>query len=197
MAISLLSIAALTFHAPVSLMRPHALRHAVARMMDGPIEVDDTWTTTASGLRYKDVVVGSGEKPQEGDVVKVDYTGWLEDGGKMFDSSKGRSPIAFPVGKGRVIPGWDEGVASMSVGTKRIMSIPANLAYGDNGAGADIPPGAALQFECELKSIESGVSGIIASFPGGLPNVILVSLLLLSFIPYYLPPDQVPDFWKA
>ena len=70
-----------------------------------PIEVDDSWTTTASGLRYIDERVGSGDEVLSGQTVKVDYTGWLEANGREFDSSRGRSPIAFPVGGGRVIPG--------------------------------------------------------------------------------------------
>jgi len=164
--------------------------------MAGPVAVDETWTTTASGLRFVDITVGSGEAPSEGSTVKVAYTGWLEDGGKEFDSSVGRAPIAFAVGKGKVIKGWDEGILTMKVGGKRRLSIPAELAYGENGAGESIPPNAQLQFEAELVGIEEGFGAFLATFPGGLPNVVLVSLLLLSFIPYYLPPDMVPEFWK-
>ena len=94
----------MTFHAPVSLMRPHALRHAVARMMDGPSKS----TTPGPPPRRAFDTRMWWLAPAWESVVKVDYTAG-SDGGKMFDSSKGRSPIAFPVGKGRVIPGWDEG----------------------------------------------------------------------------------------
>jgi len=159
----------------------------------GPIPVAEEWTTTSSGLQFLDEKVGDGETPNEGDVVKVAYTGWLEETGKEFDSSLGRKPIAFAVGAGRVIPGWDEGIATMKVGGKRRLSIPAELAYGDAGAGESIPPGSRLQFDCELVGVETGAGALIATFPGGLPNVILVTLLALSFIPYLLP--EPPAFW--
>ena len=159
-------------------------------------EVDDTWTTTPSGLRYIDDVVGTGAAVKSGTVVKVDYTGRLESNGKQFDSSKGRGPLAFAVGTGKVIPGWDEGIASMRIGGKRVLSIPASLAYGESGVG-DIPPNASLQFECELVGAEEGVGAVIATFPGGLPNVILVSLLALSFVPYLLPEGMRPSQWMV
>jgi FKBP-type peptidyl-prolyl cis-trans isomerase len=107
-------------------------------------------TTTPSGLRYVDLVVGAGAGPTAGDRVEVHYTGWLEDG-KKFDSSVDRGqPFVFPLGAGRVIRGWDEGVASMKVGGRRRLIIPASLGYGDRGAGRVIPPGATLIFEVEL-----------------------------------------------
>ena len=83
----------------------------------------------------------------------VDYTGWLEDG-TIFDSSVQRGePFNFPIGQGSVIPGWDEGVATMKIGGKRQLVIPADLAYGDTGSGI-IPPGATLIFEVELLDIQ-------------------------------------------
>ena len=129
--------------------------------------------------------------------MKVEYTGWLEANGKEFDSSVGRAPIAFPVGKGRVIPGWDEGILSMKVGGKRRLSIPLG-ALGTATPARAMPSRAnsRLQFECELKEITDGAGAFIATFPGGLPNVILVTLLLLSFIPYALPPEIQPSFYK-
>jgi len=103
-----------------------------------------------SGLRYVDLVAGTGASPAAGDRVEVHYTGWLEDG-KKFDSSLDRGqPFVFPLGAGRVIRGWDEGVASMKVGGRRRLIIPPDLGYGDRGAGRVIPPGATLVFEVEL-----------------------------------------------
>ena len=198
MSISLaLSIATLSFAPAGPLLRSPAAARLAARQpaIEMLYEVDETWTTTASGLQYLDITTGSGETPNEGEIVKVDYTGVLEKDGTQFDSSIGRAPIAFPIGKGRVIPGWDEGISTMKVGSKRILSIPAELGYGEAGAG-EIPPNARLQFECELKDIVTGFDGLVESFPGGKPNIILFTLLLISFIPYFLPPDMVPDFWK-
>ena len=110
---------------------------------------DDT-TTTESGLQYKDLVVGEGEAAYAGATAIVHYTGWLLDGTK-FDSSVDRgTPFEFLLGRGQVIQGWDEGVATMKVGGKRELIIPADLGYGDRGAGNVIPPGATLKFEVEL-----------------------------------------------
>jgi peptidylprolyl isomerase len=118
-------------------------------------EVDEAdFTVTDSGLKYYDFVVGDGSTPETGQIVVVHYTGWLEDGTK-FDSSLDRGqPFSFPLGQGSVIPGWDEGVATMQVGGKRQLVIPAELGYGDAGAGASIPPGATLIFEVELLEIQ-------------------------------------------
>ena len=84
----------------------------------------------------------------------------------------------------------------MKVGGKRRLSIPSDLAYGDAGAGEDIPAGSRLQFICELVSVEEGVSGFLATFPGGLSNLALTGLLAASFIPYLLPDDVKPSFWQ-
>jgi FKBP-type peptidyl-prolyl cis-trans isomerase len=109
--------------------------------------------TTASGLQYEDLVEGTGQQAKAGDNLQVHYTGWLTDGTK-FDSSLDRgSPFSFPLGAGRVIKGWDEGVAGMKVGGKRKLHIPAALAYGSRGAGGVIPPNAELIFEVELLGI--------------------------------------------
>ena len=112
---------------------------------------------TASGLQYEDTQVGTGASPQRGQTCKMHYTGWLwENGakGKKFDSSHDRKQaFEFPLGMGRVIKGWDEGVASMKVGGKRTLLIPPGLGYGDRGAGGVIPGGATLLFEVELLGI--------------------------------------------
>src|SRR5262245_65533793 len=116
--------------------------------------MDQQPVTTASGLQYVDLVVGTGAQPAAGQSVSVHYTGWLTDGRK-FDSSLDRGqPLVFPVGRGRVIKGWDEGVGSMKVGGKRKLVIPAHLGYGDHGAGGVIPPGATLIFEVELLDVK-------------------------------------------
>jgi peptidylprolyl isomerase len=122
---------------------------------DAPTQVDEAdYTTTDSGLKYYDLEEGSGDLPKNGQMATVHYTGWLEDG-TMFDSSLLRGqPFSFPVGAGQVIPGWDEGVASMKVGGKRQLVIPADLAYGESGAGGVIPPNATLIFEVELLEVE-------------------------------------------
>lgn len=109
--------------------------------------------TTKSGLKYVDQKVGEGPEVKSGDTVSVHYTGWLKDG-KKFDSSKDRGqPFPVPVGQGRVIKGWDEGLQGMKVGGKRKLIIPPDLAYGARGAGGVIPPNAELTFEVELLKI--------------------------------------------
>ena len=109
--------------------------------------------TTPSGLSYEDEVEGAGPSPQQGQTAVVHYTGWLTDGTK-FDSSRDRGqPFSFPVGRGQVIKGWDEGVATMKTGGKRKLTIPPDLGYGARGAGGVIPPNATLVFEVELLSI--------------------------------------------
>lgn len=107
---------------------------------------------TPSGLRITDLVIGDGPEAKSGESVSVNYRGTLENG-KEFDSSYGRGPFSFPLGAGRVIKGWDEGVAGMQVGGKRKLVIPPDLAYGERGAGGVIPPNATLIFEVELLQI--------------------------------------------
>ena len=117
-----------------------------------------TTTTTASGLQYIDTVVGEGAEAQAGNNVVVHYTGWLQndDGsaGSKFDSSKDRNdPFEFPLGAGRVIQGWDEGVQGMKVGGKRQLIIPSDLAYGDAGSPPVIPGGATLKFDITMRLV--------------------------------------------
>jgi peptidylprolyl isomerase len=106
--------------------------------------------TTPSGLKYTDLVVGTGPSPQVGQTAVVHYTGTLADGTK-FDSSRDRGqPYEFPVGRGRVIRGWDEGILTMKVGGRRRLTIPPALGYGERGSPPNIPPNATLVFDVEL-----------------------------------------------
>lgn len=114
---------------------------------------DFNMITTPSGLSYHDEVVGTGATPKPGQKVVVHYTGTLEDGTK-FDSSVDRNePFSYTHGIGQVIKGWEEGIATMQVGTKRRLHIPAELGYGSRGAGGLIPPNANLIFDVELLEI--------------------------------------------
>jgi FKBP-type peptidyl-prolyl cis-trans isomerase FkpA len=114
--------------------------------------------TTSSGLQIIDSKVGTGASPKAGQTCVMHYTGWLyENGakGKKFDSSVDRGePFEFPIGRGQVIAGWDEGVASMKVGGKRTLIIPPALGYGARGAGGVIPPNATLIFDVELLGVK-------------------------------------------
>lgn len=114
--------------------------------------------TTTSGLKYEDLLPGTGAAAEQGKKVVVNYTGWLDANGakgKQFDSSLGRGPFSFTLGVGQVIRGWDEGVAGMKVGGKRVLYIPAKLGYGKRGAGSVIPPDADLIFEVELLDVKN------------------------------------------
>ena len=114
----------------------------------------DQYVTTESGLQYFDVVEGTGDSPESGDTVVVEYSGWLEDG-TLFDSSYKRpDSFSFPIGKRKVIKGWDEGVATMKIGGKRQLRVPSDLAYGARGAPPTIPPAATLIFDVELKELK-------------------------------------------
>jgi FKBP-type peptidyl-prolyl cis-trans isomerase FkpA len=116
--------------------------------------------TEAMPLTKTDLTPGTGAEIKSGQNALVHYTGWLYDAaapenkGKQFDSSVGGEPFDFPLGGGRVIPGWDQGVVGMKVGGKRRLVIPPELAYGNAGAGGVIPPGATLVFDVELVEIQ-------------------------------------------
>jgi peptidylprolyl isomerase len=114
--------------------------------------------TTSTGLQIVDIKVGGGASPRQGQFAVVHYTGWLYVNGKKgkkFDSSVDRGqPFEFPVGQGRVIAGWDQGVATMKVGGKRTLIIPPALGYGARGAGGAIPPNATLIFDIELLGLK-------------------------------------------
>ena len=115
------------------------------------------FTKTPSGIAYQILKQGSGNKLHKGETAIVDYTGWLltndnKTASQHFDSSfnPGRTEFEFPLGQGHVISGWDQTVADMKIGEKRLVIIPSNLGYGMRGAGATIPPNSTLVFEIDL-----------------------------------------------
>jgi peptidylprolyl isomerase len=128
-----------------------------ALLMSQTAYADQGYTTMASGVQYKDTVVGTGPEPKPGQTVVVQYTGWLDDNGqhgRKFDSSRDRNePFSFTLGAGEVIKGWDQGVATMHVGGKRTLILNPDLAYGERGAGGVIPPNATLIFDVELLAV--------------------------------------------
>jgi FKBP-type peptidyl-prolyl cis-trans isomerase FkpA len=127
------------------------------------IAADPSAPPTAEELQHliiRDVKPGTGDEARLGNIIDVQYTGWLYDPyapgfhGKQFDSSAGRGPFSFMLGVGSVIPGWDRGVAGMKVGGKRTLIVPSNLAYGMRGAPPDIPPDSTLVFDIELLKLK-------------------------------------------
>ncbi|OPF90796.1 hypothetical protein I8G32_02614 [Rhodopseudomonas palustris] len=136
-----------------------ALSPAAALMSSTPAMSESAKSvTTPSGLQIVDTQVGTGASPARGQICVMHYTGWLYENGaktRKFDSSVDRNePFEFPIGMGRVIKGWDEGVASMKVGGKRTLIIPPDLGYGARGAGGVIPPNATLVFDVELLGLK-------------------------------------------
>jgi peptidylprolyl isomerase len=145
------ALSALALIAAPGLLADAATTAAMAQATGKPV-------TTPSGLQIIDTKVGTGASPKAGQTCVMHYTGWLyENGakGKKFDSSVDRGePFEFPIGRGQVIAGWDEGVGSMKVGGKRTLIIPAALGYGARGAGGVIPPNATLMFDVELLGVK-------------------------------------------
>ncbi len=133
-----------------------AKREAAAKKQQEELlgSLGEGFEKTNSGLRYKITEKGTGPQPKKGDVVVVHYTEMFTDG-KVFDSSiERKNPIDFPVGKGRVISGWDEGIMLLNEGAKARFVIPSHLAYGASGAGGVIPPNATLVFDVELVKVK-------------------------------------------
>jgi peptidylprolyl isomerase len=145
------ALSALALIAAPGILADAAFTAAMAQGTGKPV-------TTPSGLQIIDSKVGTGASPKAGQTCVMHYTGWLyENGakGKKFDSSVDRNePFEFPIGRGQVIAGWDEGVASMKVGGKRTLIIPPALGYGARGAGGVIPPNATLIFDVELLGVK-------------------------------------------
>lgn len=140
---NLIKLSSAVLLAMICVMPVHAAETKVNKM-----------TTTDSGLKYVDVVVGNGASPTRGKQVKVHYTGTLENGTRFDSSVDRKKPFSFIIGIGQVIKGWDEGVMGMKVGGKRKLVIPANLGYGARGAGGVIPPNATLLFDVELLDVQ-------------------------------------------
>ncbi|MFJ7156938.1 FKBP-type peptidyl-prolyl cis-trans isomerase [Streptomyces sp. NPDC101118] len=117
-------------------------------------EIDFPEGPAPTELEIKDIWVGEGAEAKKGDVVKVHYVGVAFSTGEQFDASWDRGqPLQFQLGVGQVIAGWDQGVQGMKVGGRRKLTIPANLAYGDRGAGGVIQPGETLIFVCDLVAV--------------------------------------------
>jgi peptidylprolyl isomerase len=108
---------------------------------------------TEHGVTWEVIKEGTGAAPQKGDSVSVHYTGWLEDGTKFDSSVDRKEPFSFRLGRGYVIQGWEEAVATLKVGGKSKFTIPSELGYGERGAGGVIPPNATLIFDIELLAI--------------------------------------------
>ena len=160
-------------------------------------EPEVAWCTTTNGVKIYDDVVGTGDEPAAGQVVYVHYTGTLLSTGAEFASTKGRSPYAFKVGS---TAGWDDGVLGMRVGGKRRVLFPPSSAFAPVSSKG-IPDASTLRFEVELVSIVpdgplSGIAGFAGTSGLGPGNLAALVIIALSFIPYFLPEEMRPSFWK-
>jgi peptidylprolyl isomerase len=148
-----LTLAAQTSTSGAAKPAPKQAKTPAAQPTKGPEMI-----TTGTGLKYVDTQVGTGTTPLRGQQCTVHYTLWLSDSkgqrGKQIESSVNGKPLVIPIGVGRVIKGWDEGLMTMKVGGKRTLYIPAHLGYGARGAGGDIPPNADLIFDVELLGVK-------------------------------------------
>ena len=126
------------------------LSRAVPARSDAPAPGPEM--VTASGVRYVDLRLGSGDEAQAGKIVEVQYVGWLGDGTR-FDSSRDRRPFTFRLGAGDALKGWDEGLPGMKVGGRRKLIIPPDLGFGKQGIGSVVPPGSILYYEFELLGV--------------------------------------------
>ena len=134
----------------------------VAERYHASLDVDlAQMTRRPTGLYVQDLAVGDGMRADSGDIVRVHYTGWLPSGVE-FDSSREGEPIEVPLGYGRVIAGWDQGLAGMQVGGRRRLVIPPGLGYGERGSGP-IPRSSTLVFDVELVGVTDRTSGADAS----------------------------------
>ena len=152
----LVAVLVLSVAAPAEAQRRsrRTTRKAPAKPAAKPPAIPQLGVTTASGLTYVVTHRANGRRPKTGETVVVHYTGTLTTGAK-FDSSHDRNePIAFPIGQGKVIKGWDEGIAQLGVGDRAVLIIPPELGYGERGAGGVIPPNATLVFGVELVEVK-------------------------------------------
>ena len=120
---------------------------------NAPTKVSGDVVKTDSGLQYWEIKIGAGAVANDGDYVKVHYTGWFTDGKKFDSSVDAHQPYSFTLGKGDVIKGWDEGIKGMKVGGKRQLRIPPELAYGEAGFKKIVPPNATLIFDVQLLAV--------------------------------------------
>ena len=184
--LALLAVAACGYADPYAGSAPVANESAAASATPSASPGADDFNTcnTISGVTYPDglkvgdVTVGTGDVAKSGENAEVQYTGWLQSNGSVFDSSRqpGRTTFTFQIGVAQVIPGWDEGTLGMKIGGKRCLRIPAPLAYGAQGqtnpqtGAVTIPPNATLVFEIELISLAPGPSPSPSSSPSPSPS---------------------------
>jgi len=168
-------VGAFAFHIPQvpQQLRTHGAHQQLRRRGSVRACASSEWTTTSTGLKMLDTVVGTGEEASKGSVVLIHYTSSVD--GEALDTSKGKKPVQFELGKDDVIPGWTEGLQGMKAGGSRTLNIPPSLWSGATGMAAKIPAGATLQFDMEL--IEAKKPSILERL--GQTNVILGGLIVL------------------